>query len=999
MRAAFLLVLGLILTDLQGQKFNYSLRNFKAIDGLPQSQVKAMVEDGNGYLWVGTEGGGIARFDGRDFKVYTTLDGLQSNTVNYLLLDKKQNLWVVHPRGITKFDGLNFRKFEQPGSRASATRIRRIFEFGDSIFFMSAPGHIGKIHNDSVYYWSQPILPAKDGNREPLIIFARMTRDGTFYFGLNKQTLLVRRAGQEDFFIDLTNRFNRIYSVFERNGELWMTTDAGHLSVDLARRDLISRELPIKNSIILHDSIHDVYWTTIRGDILLKERITNGEVQTDTVLHEMGVLDILVDSEGNTWLGSNGAGLFKYFVQDFDRCASPNLTYIVSIHNDKDGATWIGSALKGLYKIRKGKVSTYDMPPNTRGRGVYYVTESPDGTLYAGGVAGLGKYDRNSDSFQWRAFPVGGFSPGILNIQFDDSGGMWLATGGGGIVYTKGDEVKRYTVDDGLNTNLIMTLLYSTYYRKVFVGDEFGLFEITDGQVKQVNIEGLENTSVLALHPFRDSLILASTGGAGIVAYNPKTTVRKFITTKDGLASDFIYFTAPDPDGYLWVGSEKGITRIVVDERLQVTEQIHYDYDNGLTGVETNQNAFCIFDDEKYFGLVDGIYSFNHYEREQDEPFKLHLTSVELFYGEFSAHRYAEGKSGFFNIPVNLKLPPDKNHITFKFNKVDKRNPKSVKFKYFLQGFDKTWSPPSSNSEVTYSNLPPGEYTFMVMSTGFEGNWEESVFSYNFLIETPFYARTSFMIGVMVFLGILVTTILYLRVRQRVRHMLMMERVRLKEQENVRKDIARDFHDEMGNQLTRIINYISLLKMNGTDRQHHADLYGKVEQSAKYLYTGTRDFIWSIDPSNDELSRLFIHIRDFGEKLFDEKGISFRAVNKVRDTVRLPYGFSREANLIFKEAMTNAFKYSHAGNVTLALQQVADDEFRLCLEDDGVGYDPCKIESPERGMRNMRERAEKINVRLEIESAPGKGTVISIYFRKLKKLHYGIAIQKKSADS
>lgn len=186
MRAAFLLVLGLILTDLQGQKFNYSLRNFKAIDGLPQSQVKAMVEDGNGYLWVGTEGGGIARFDGRDFKVYTTLDGLQSNTVNYLLLDKKQNLWVVHPRGITKFDGLNFRKFEQPGSRASATRIRRIFEFGDSIFFMSAPGHIGKIHNDSVYYWSQPILPAKDGNREPLIIFARMTCDGIFYFGLNK---------------------------------------------------------------------------------------------------------------------------------------------------------------------------------------------------------------------------------------------------------------------------------------------------------------------------------------------------------------------------------------------------------------------------------------------------------------------------------------------------------------------------------------------------------------------------------------------------------------------------------------------------------------------------------------------------------------------------------------------------------------------------------------------------------------------------------------------
>ncbi len=999
MRAIFLLVFGLILADLQGQNYNYSLRNFKAIDGLPQSQVKAMVEDVNGYLWVGTEGGGIARFDGRDFKVYTTLDGLQSNTVNYLLLDKKQNLWIVHPRGITKFDGLNFKKFEQPGSRANATRLRRIFEFGDSIFFMSAPGNIGKIHNDSVHYWSKPILPGKDGSREPLIMFARMTSDGTFYFALNKQSLLVRRPGEEDFFVDINERFKRILGVFERNGELWMNTDVGYVSVDLARREFVQRELPIRNSILLYDSVHDVYWTTLRDEILLKETIRDGKVKADTVLRDIAVINILVDSEGNTWLGSNGSGLYKYFVQDFDRCASPNLTYIVSIHHDRDGATWIGSVSKGLYRIRKGKVTTYEMPPNTRSRGVYYVTESPEGVLYAGGAAGLGKYDRVTDSFQWRTFPFGSFSPGILNVQFDDKGEIWLATAGGGIVHVNGDVVKRYTVDDGLNSNLIMTLLYSKYHGRVFAGDEFGLMEVSNGQVKQVDIEGLENTSVIALHPYRDSLILASTGGAGIVAYNPKTTARKFITTKDGLTSDFIYFTAPDPDGYLWVGSEKGITRIVVDERLQVTEQIHYDYDNGLTGVETNQNAFCIFDDNKYFGLVDGIYAFNGYKREQSEPFKLHLTEVELFYGEFSAHRYADGKSGFFNIPVNLKLPPDKNHITFRFNKVDKRNPKSVKFKYFLQGFDKTWSPPSSNSEVTYSNLPPGEYTFMVMSTGFEGNWEKNVFSYNFLIKTPFYARTSFMIGVMVFLGILVTTILYMRVRQRVRHMLLMERVRLKEQENVRKDIARDFHDEMGNQLTRIINYISLLKMNGTNRQHHADLYGKVEQSAKYLYTGTRDFIWSIDPNNDELSRLFIHIRDFGEKLFDEKGISFRAVNKVRDTVRLPYGFSRDANLIFKEAMTNAFKYSNARNVTLALQQVSDEEFRLCLEDDGVGYEPEKIEAPERGMRNMRERAEKINVRLEIESAPGKGTVISIYFRKLKKLHYGIAIQKKSADS
>src|SRR3954471_3366612 len=103
-----------------GQDFSYSIRNYKSIDGLPQSQVDIMLEDKNGYLWIGTHGGGLARFDGREFKVYTTLDGLLSNIISYLKLDEHQNLWIVHPRGITKFNGVEFKKFKQPGSPTNA---------------------------------------------------------------------------------------------------------------------------------------------------------------------------------------------------------------------------------------------------------------------------------------------------------------------------------------------------------------------------------------------------------------------------------------------------------------------------------------------------------------------------------------------------------------------------------------------------------------------------------------------------------------------------------------------------------------------------------------------------------------------------------------------------------------------------------------------------------------------------------------------------------------
>ncbi len=218
---------------------------------------------------------------------------------------------------------------------------------------------------------------------------------------------------------------------------------------------------------------------------------------------------------------------------------------------------------------------------------------------------------------------------------------------------------------------------------------------------------------------------------------------------------------------------------------------------------------------------------------------------------------------------------------------------------------------------------------------------------------------------------------------------MLREKIRLHEQDNLRKEIARDFHDEMGNQLTRIINYISLLKLNGTvvgSTTSRTDLYTKVENSAKYLYTGTRDFIWSIDPVNDELSKLFIHIRDFGEKLFEEKEIKFRAFNDVKINVKLPYGFSREANLIFKEAMTNTFKSAQARNATFSLFS-RENGFEFVFEDDGVGFD-AETRKAFGGIKNIRERAEKLKAALTLFSEPGKGTRISLKFQFDKKHKY-----------
>ncbi len=972
------------------QPSQYSLRNYKAVDGLPQSQVNMVLEDGNGYLWIGTYGGGLARFDGHQFKVYTTLDGLQSNIINFLKLDSKQNLWIIHQRGITKFDGHTFTKFEQPGDPSDAKRVKRIFEHKDSLFFTIGMGQIGKIYNDSVYYWSKSITESKDIS----VSFFHKMPSCEILLCVNDSSFIVR-GDAGDYRLSHKDSFSGLKNIFNYKREVWLTTDRGYFTIDFKNRKFIQRDFSVKNHIILYDSVADVFWTR-HDNNLLKESLTTTKHQIDTVLYDTEINQVLLDAEGNTWFATNGMGIYKYFIQDFDRCSSDNLRAVMAIFKDHEGATWIGSQTKGLSKIHKGKISAYPNKDEPNRNAIYAINETKDGTVWVGTAYGLGKYNRASNTFQWFTREEGLSSSSIVSLEPDPSGGLWIGTFGGGLNYYNGRKFTYYTTKSGLTSNSVMALRYSPYHKKVFIGNDFGLNVLSKGKATAVSISGIENASVLSIQPFRDSLLLIGTGGSGIVVFNPKTQSKRLLTTHDGLTSDFIYFIAPDSKDVFWIGTEKGITRVRFNNAFELEENLHYGFDNGLTGVESNQNAFYINGDEKYFGLIDGLYQFNDVEKQNKRSFDLHLTDVQLLLGEFNLRDYADSVHGFYNIPYNPNLPPDKNHITFRFNRVDKRYPKSVRFQYFLENFDKGWSPPSPMNEVTYSNLPAGEYIFHIKSTNKHGSWSDSEIIYPFTIQAPFYQTASFIIGVIAAFTGLIILILYARVKARVNRVITTERIRIREQELLRKEISRDFHDEMGNQLTRIINYVSLLKLNGTNGHsngngHHHDLYTKVEDSAKYLYSGTRDFIWAIDPVNDELSKLFIHIRDFGDKLFEEKNISFRAFNEIKGNIKLPYGFSREANLIFKEAMTNAFKYSEANNVSLRLQRGDHDSFQLTLEDDGIGFYTGDINKLN-GLKNIRERADRINSIVRITSIKNQGTKIVLVFTLTKTLKYGLAL-------
>lgn len=374
MRFLCFIVFAWACAPLYGQESAWSVRNYSAIDGLPQSQVNMLLEDNNGYLWIGTHGGGLARFDGRSFKVYTTLDGMLSNIVTHLKLDARQDLWLVHPRGVSRFDGVRFTNFVQPGAAANAHKVRRLFEVGDTLFMLSSPGHLGKIYNDSVYYWSKPLPDGK------LALYSHRMPDGrTLLYANDSSFRLMNTANQTP--ISHKGTFSRFKEVFNLNQQVWITTDKGRFTIDFETGSFVPASLPVQNYILYSDTLNNVFWTRSLNT-LIKARVNGEKVYRDTVLRDIDVTQVLVDSEGNTWFATHGRGLFKYYIQDFDRVTPEELNVVMAVHRDRQGVLWVGSMTEGLWSFREGKGRSYYNKANVYRNAVNSIAEAPDGTLW-----------------------------------------------------------------------------------------------------------------------------------------------------------------------------------------------------------------------------------------------------------------------------------------------------------------------------------------------------------------------------------------------------------------------------------------------------------------------------------------------------------------------------------------------------------------------------------------------------------------------------------------
>lgn len=208
------------------------------------------------------------------------------------------------------------------------------------------------------------------------------------------------------------------------------------------------------------------------------------------------------------------------------------------------------------------------------------------------------------------------------------------------------------------------------------------------------------------------------------------------------------------------------------------------------------------------------------------------------------------------------------------------------------------------------------------------------------------------------------------------RHRLIHQAKRQMEIEKMRNEIARDLHDDIGSTLSSI-NILSQLAIKENQNASTATYFQRIADQSAKMMESMSDMVWSINPENDSLQKMLARMKEFASEILEPKNINYQFTGEDSlSGISLDVTQRKNLFLIFKETINNAAKYSECSSIAISLGHVGA-AFQLLIHDDGRGFDLQKTEQGN-GLNNMRERAEEIHGKWNLETSPGKGTTMTL---------------------
>ncbi len=971
--------------DTSDHIINTSLRNYGLIahswnanNGLPDDQIYDFIKDKEGFLWIATNQG-LVRFDGSEYRVFNdqNIPVLKESSYSNLIFDSEKNLYFLNGSRIIKKSRDNIFSLITPKPVDSGLFFGFVIDSSGAFWLGTRTNGLYKLEDHQYVH-----VDSSSGMNAINISYLTIDRNNELWVCAGDRGVYKYKNGKFNLLIDKSKiPGRRVISLFvDSFNRLWIGTNEGLLLFKNIKEHskLITRK---KIHYISEDSDHNLWLGTIKEGILIYH---NGKLLKYTAENELsdnGITKIAIYGN-DIWVGTNKGGINlirKSRIFSIGKKEGLLEDYVNSVYEDKDGSILIGTT-GGLYKLREPLSNQPLIKINKlNDEYIFAIKRNRSGDLIIG-TRYNGLYILKKNKIINYNLSNGLKTNFVRCVFVDDDGSIWIGTNGEGISILKDGKIRHLTRNNGLSYNLI-SFIHKTIDGKIWIGTTGGGVNVIDkkGNIKIIDkSNGLPGNLVSAIYeePNGNIWLTINRGGVTLIKENK---IYNF-STSDGLYSNIIFNIVYDRDNTFWFPTTKGIFSVKKTEFYNYaagkTKQIsyrHFDESDGMIAKScvgsSPQTTALTKNGLALFSTVKGVVVITPSLLDESKE------EASLYFD----HILVNNKP--FNLNKVKTLDPNPERIEFFFGAINFQNSKKLNFKCQLSGIDKNWIELGKGKSVGYSHLPYGNYKFRLVSYDPGNNVELASTEINFFV-TPYFWETFYFqfFSALSLIIILILITRYINKRKYEKRIKTLEAEKALEKERTR--ISTDMHDELGAGLTKVSILLGMAKENFKINPEQNEHIQKIIDAANDIEDTMDEIIWSVDPKYDNFRELVNFVTNYAQTYFEDTDIKSRFDIPI-EIPDYPLTVEQRHQIlsIIKEAFTNVVKHSDANEVILKVKDF-DNEFELQIKDNGKGFEPGGKGSMCHGLDNMEKRSKSLGLILNIETKQGTGTTIKLSIPK-----------------
>ncbi|UOE49213.1 response regulator [Mucilaginibacter sp. SMC90] len=987
-----------------------SFDHLTVANGLSQSTVLSFCKDSRGYIWIGTRDR-LNRYDARSIKIYNHSykdpGSISCNDYVFSVFeDRTKNLWVGTVRGLNRYipetDSFeHILKDSTNSSSLSDDNIHCIFQdhLGQLWIGTNNGLNVAATSNSrkfTHFFKANATHPGLAGNEIQTIFedHANNLWIGTMY-GLTKMAI---KNGRYIFtsFVNTETASNSLSGnsvqaiTEDTEHRLWIGTQNGGLSLYHPESGTFTNFKHAPSNIkslssndvrsILADKQNKLWIGTING-LNIYDPATGSftlydhDTENQNSLSNNSIKDIYLDKTGTIWIGTMYGGInivhpysipFKiYRSNKFKNSISGNTVSPV-IADAKDNL-WIGTDGYGLNYFDKSEgrfINYVNVPGDAGSLSVNYVKSlyiDKENDLWIGfHQGGLDLFEPSKHTFKhYKHDPANpnSISSDIVSCTLEDSQNrFWVGTSLGLDIFDKKLQQFRIYITDAAHPIRLSTIavrcIYEDSKHNIWVGTTIGLnilknhsAAFTAFKTDERDNNSLKASYINCITEDKAGTVWIGSYHGGLSRYDANTNTFKTYTTEQGLPTDNVLKIEQADDGALWISTDNGLARF--DQKTEKFKS--FTVKDGLPINEFNANSsFKDLNGDIYFGTYNGLVSFNPKDvRDNNYAAPVLFTGLKLF----NEPVQIGDKTGLLNKDISLTRQITFNHnqnvFSLDFTALNYNTPERNKFMYKLDGFEKNWNLVSIPS-ATYTNLPAGDYEFLVRGSNSDGLWNKNTVSLHIAILPPAWKTWwAYTIYFFAFSALLYLVIRFFRKQAKLERDLYYEHLNREKQQEIyqlKVDFFTKVSHEIRTPLSLILAPVEKILEQVTDNPVISRQLNLIKQSTDRLLRLVNELLdfRKIESSHLQLSigeydiiRFCYKVFESFEQLAAANNINYQFKTNIQSV--LLHFDQQQFEKVLYNVLSNAFKFTTTGGeITLAIEP-GHQKIDIIITDNGTG--------------------------------------------------------------